>query len=538
MTALLLSLAGSCYGGKVTFGDMAFNADAGRTVRDATADDADTMCGGIADGTIQQDAGKVCSSATDCDDSDPCTVDDCLDGHCNNQPLACDDQDGCTRDMCDAEGQCRHEPACDAEATCVDNHCQCNEGYLGDGFTCSETTCPDGRCSEDEDAATCPQDCDYDLVVVTQQDLATPLAQDLAQYQQDAQTQGKRVILQTWTSGDASQLKGILWAWVDKYDLAGAWLVGDMPAAWYEQTAFNAHEEFPTDVFLESRDATWIDQDHDGRYDRHGELHADTFVSRLIASSQAQYHAYFAKNHAYRTTGPLTRKAAFVFIDDDWVNWAGTYGLGNLYAAIDLLSDTSETTKTAYLDEMTNQGAEFVYQWIHSTPTTLYVRGTGGGTIPASTVSSSNLQGSFYNLYDCSASRFVTHCLAVTYLTETDYGLATVGTTKVGGMYSGTSFHVDLANGKTWGEAFQQWYELHGRYDDEWFLGMVILGDPLLTIDKDPSVPSPPTQPIFPQSGTIQMSRLRRIMEQQARFQPIDTFDDYQADHPEFFGHP
>ena len=89
---------------------------------------------------------------------------------------------------------------------------------------------------------------------------------------------------------------------------------------------------------------------------------------------------------------------------------------------------------------------------------------------------------SFYNLFNCSASRFTDEHIAMTYLTKTDYGLATTGTTKPGGNYYPKAFHHLLAQGNTWGEAFRGWYNNFGVTDDKWFLGMVILGDPMLTI--------------------------------------------------------
>jgi len=44
-----------------------------------------------------------------CVDDDPCTLEVCLDGTCNHQPIACDDFDICTKDTC-VNGVCSHEP--------------------------------------------------------------------------------------------------------------------------------------------------------------------------------------------------------------------------------------------------------------------------------------------------------------------------------------------------------------------------------------------------------------------------------------------
>jgi len=60
--------------------------------------------------------------------------------------------------------------------------------------------------------------------------------------------------------------------------------------------------------------------------------------------------------------------------------------------------------------------------------------------------------------------------------------LAVTGSTKVGGNYYPLEFHRTLAVGSSWGNAFKSWYNYFGSSDDEWFLGMVILGDPALYI--------------------------------------------------------
>ena len=57
------------------------------------------------------------------------------------------------------------------------------------------------------------------------------------------------------------------------------------------------------------------------------------------------------------------------------------------------------------------------------------------------------LKSSFVNMYDCSAARFTVPNLGMAFTVQADYGLAIVGTTKVGGMWDGTPFHENLAAG-------------------------------------------------------------------------------------------
>ena len=90
--------------------------------------------------------------------------------------------------------------------------------------------------------------------------------------------------------------------------------------------------------------------------------------------------------------------------------------------------------------------------------------------------------GSFYNLFDCSASRYTEDNRAETYLHQ-EHGLATIGSTKPGGIYQPQTFHEVLANGGNWGQGYKNWYENVGLHDDGWFLGIVIMGDTTLTDD-------------------------------------------------------
>ena len=62
-----------------------------------------------------------------------------------------------------------------------------------------------------------------------------------------------------------------------------------------------------------------------------------------------------------------------------------------------------------------------------------------------------------------------------------------IGSTKAGGMTMNSFFYTPLSQGKVFGEAFRLWWwnddgvVSHGP-DDPWSMGMVLLGDPLLTI--------------------------------------------------------
>ncbi len=90
--------------------------------------------------------------ALDCDDNDPCTVDDCTNAVCSNVPLDCDDNDLCTDDYCD-NGTCFNDPInCDDGDPCTDDSCDPLIGCINtpkdcdDSDPCTVDICNGGAC--------------------------------------------------------------------------------------------------------------------------------------------------------------------------------------------------------------------------------------------------------------------------------------------------------------------------------------------------------------------------------------------------------
>jgi len=88
-----------------------------------------------------------CTVPADCDDADPCTIDDCTGGACSNTPIDCDDGDACTSDSC-AGGVCANNPiSCDDGDVCTTDSCDpvtgCSHGYppCGPSDGCCGPTC-------------------------------------------------------------------------------------------------------------------------------------------------------------------------------------------------------------------------------------------------------------------------------------------------------------------------------------------------------------------------------------------------------------
>lgn len=111
-----------------------------------------------------------CTVPADCDDADPCTIDDCIAGACSNDPINCDDSDACTTDSCSG-GVCFNDPVnCDDSEVCTADSCDPGSGCQNVWPACgaADGCCDPGACtfSNDPDCpcgghnAPCTQDGD------------------------------------------------------------------------------------------------------------------------------------------------------------------------------------------------------------------------------------------------------------------------------------------------------------------------------------------------------------------------------------------
>jgi hypothetical protein len=87
--------------------------------------------------------GSGCTSAAQCNDSNPCTTDACVSGACQNNPVAngtacTDDGNACTNDIC-TSGACTHP---NNTASCAD-----------DGSSCTNDVCSGGVCTHPQNGS-------------------------------------------------------------------------------------------------------------------------------------------------------------------------------------------------------------------------------------------------------------------------------------------------------------------------------------------------------------------------------------------------
>jgi len=70
-----------------------------------------------------------CVNASECNDSDMCTIDSCVNQTCVYVPLNCSDGDACTSDTCDRILGCVHlNKSCNDNDGCTDDYCNITSG--------------------------------------------------------------------------------------------------------------------------------------------------------------------------------------------------------------------------------------------------------------------------------------------------------------------------------------------------------------------------------------------------------------------------
>ncbi|MCH7869320.1 MAG: hypothetical protein IH881_16625 [Myxococcales bacterium] len=127
--------------------------------------------GRIVNGTVDMGAYEsvLCTSSSQCDDLDLCTVDVCSANICTNDPIVCSPGDVCTAGVC--------EPICDDGVGCTDDTCDgagnvilsvpndaaCDNGLFCDGSEICDPVldCQPGTAPSIDDGVTCTDDsCD------------------------------------------------------------------------------------------------------------------------------------------------------------------------------------------------------------------------------------------------------------------------------------------------------------------------------------------------------------------------------------------
>jgi hypothetical protein len=111
---------------------------------------------------------------------------------------------------------------------------------------------------------------------------------------------------------------------------------------------------------------------------------------------------------------------------------------------------------------------------------------TGGGWVFSEDVQREDPPVLFYNLFACGPGRFTDeNYLAGAYIFNTTWGIIAVASSKSGSMLNFQDFTHPLGTGKTLGQAFLEWFDAQAPFElweREWYYGMVLCGDPELTV--------------------------------------------------------
>jgi len=307
--------------------------------------------------------------------------------------------------------------------------------------------------------------------------------------------------------------------------IEGCVLIGDFPVPWYETFGCwdepGETEQFPCDLFYMDLDGVFTDNNLNGLYDQHsGDGAPEIYVGRLLASQLIMGNAdeaslvqnYFEKNHLYRSELRPLNNRALVYVDDDWAD-SGPYWDENVGLAYDdrtLVDDEYTTIDTDYEDRLTHN-YELIELFAHSNSTKHYFSTPegSGGTTSIEELTNIDPTAYFYNLFACSNARYIEYnYMSGWYIFCQEYGLAAVGSTKTGSMLQFEYFYGPFGEGKSVGQAFRDWFATiaeygYDQYEQCWFFGMTLHGDPTLVKQRDPSASGVHITPVALPDGEV-----------------------------------
>jgi hypothetical protein len=304
--------------------------------------------------------------------------------------------------------------------------------------------------------------------------------------------------------------------------LEGAIFIGDLPIAYFEvQNDFNmyGYANFPCDFYFMDLNGTWADNAtngmwggnaHTGFFDDHsGNIAAEIWVSRLvpgaipsISSDENIALSYYMPRLQSRMAGGtenVTRRELIVGNDvEGWdpVGWGGASLLGYGSNVTRYLRSSA-----AALDSRDNlaaglqNGYEYTLVCEHASPV-LFNTSINDFLNTTYLYMPTNSNCRFYNLFACSACRYVVDDCLGALMGQSHCGLFCMGTTKTGSMLQFDYYNTPLGADSCSGAAFKKWANqvalYTGRSSNEisWHYGMTLLGPGNLRIRPYSSVSS------------------------------------------------
>jgi Peptidase family C25 len=316
------------------------------------------------------------------------------------------------------------------------------------------------------------------------------------QYVKDLAYDGYWASIHVVNGGTPQQMR----TYIRQRNPVGVVLVGALPVPWFEMANdfHDASSEFPCDLYYMDTNGTWGDPDGDGKFENHnGDLDPEIWVGRIWSPTMNGNNAdlinnYFERNHLFRVGQLGHSMKALAYVDDDWQGF-NDCGMSMMVPASAVTTYTSpnQTDSDLYKSEV-NTLRSWVqlcaHSWVggHS-----FTVNTGNEWIDVPYFRDTNPPNAhFYNLFCCGPGRFTQdNYLAGWYIFDnsggsTNYGLAAIASAKTGSMLMFEDFYGPMGQGKTIGEAFVEWWKARGPVHDlgeqQWYYGLVLLGDPTL----------------------------------------------------------
>ena len=339
------------------------------------------------------------------------------------------------------------------------------------------------------------------VAILTEQSIANALGNELNQLTNNLQSEGYTVYSYQITGGTPETLRTLLQNLYNNNSIEGALFIGNLSIAWFEvaDDFGSGYADFPIDLFYMDLNGTWLDTMNtgNGKYDGHtGSVHPDIYIGRLYPSGLGDdtllLQDYFQKNNSYRHDTLLLTQRALVFVDDDWIPWAGQWAgdVSLLYSDTMNYWDAETTRATVYrarLDTIQGWVSVFAHSWPGGHQFA-YDSSQSHDYYYSYEYTSQNPPTNFYNFFACSFSRYTEsgNCGGNRVVFDSTSGIGSIGSTKTGSMLDFNYFYRPLGEGKKLGEAFKYWfaciYDSVGMTYDRlcWHYGMTLLADPFL----------------------------------------------------------
>lgn len=350
----------------------------------------------------------------------------------------------------------------------------------------------------------------HKVLIIVDSTLYSELSADIDRYAHDIHhVYGCNVIMEWVVSETCQDIKNLILSYQNNLD--GCVFVGDIVPALYRKNDFCYHNHmvtWPCDLYYMDLTGIWTDGNHDNFFDGYsGDMKPEIFVGRISTANMGNLieeiegmRLYLKKNHKYWIGHRhINKKYGLSYTDTSWQDLgAFSSQISYLYGASNKESYTpdgySSYGKTDFLRRLRNNKYEFVQLAAHShfychVPINEYTNDTLFGN----ELYNNTIKALGFNLFCCSACCWTDDSQPNHAFLAGDYiyspysdGLSAVGSTKTGGMYDFWKFYSSLGQGKTMGQALEDWWRnkdmTTGNADSLlcWNFGLTIIGDPLV----------------------------------------------------------